>query len=464
MSLSVLIPICDAHTVARAAIEFLQAAVTEPDTEIIALDNGSTEARFAAPAYPGVRVAHLRENVGSYPVFGLASGICSPHCDLIAILHSDLFVYERGFDSRIRAAFASRPSLGLIGFVGSNEIDPAGGRGLGTSLNFEGRTIEFEGQSWTGSPAERHGRRIQGLERAAVVDGCAMVFRRATLEAISPRPDFPPHHFYDRLLCCQVIEGGWEVGVLGIACDHISSQTANERSGYFELARRWCLAHRNISESSNWDLEVYRAAEEMWLGEYREVKRMVPMRVDRAWPEGALCGPRINLGCETYHFPGFVNIDIRRGGEIRPEVLANARQLPFRDRSCAFLYAGHLLEHLYIDDVPDVLGEWRRVLAEGGTLVVVVPDVGTSMKRYARGEFTLDHVLPQVFGNYHVHDPEPQRHRYMYDAGRLLEVVKSVPWTQVSWLNYSKPPAAIQALIGRQIVLADWQMGVVLVK
>jgi predicted SAM-dependent methyltransferase len=463
VSLSIIVPICNGHTMGRAALEFLQTAITEPNTEIIALDNGS-ESHFTVDECRCTRVVRLEENVGLYPIFAMAPSFCSPQCDLIGVLHSDLLVYERGFDARLRAAFASRPSLGLVGFVGSNEIDQAGGRGLGTALNFEGRSIDFDGQNWTGTPAARHGRQLCGLERAAVVDGCAMVFRRAVLESVPPRPGFPPHHFYDRLLSCQVIESGWDVGVLGIACDHISAQTANPRSGYFELAKQWCLAHRGITESSNWDLELYRAAEEMWLGEYRETKRMVPMCVDRHWPEATQRGLRVNLGCETYHFPGFLNIDIRRGGEIRPEIMANACQLPFRDRSCAFLYAGHFLEHLYIDDVPQFLEACWRALSDTGTLVVVVPDVGTSMKRYARGEYTLDHILPQVFGNYHSHDPEPQRHRYMYDAARLHEVVRSVPWTRISRLDYAHPPVEIRPLLGREIVLADWQMGIVLVK
>src|SRR5438094_10288395 len=59
--------------------------------------------------------------------------------------------------------------------------------------------------------------------------------------------------------------------------------------------------------------------------------------------------------------------DIHRVGQIRPEVIANVRHLPFRDRSCAFLYAGHVLEHVYIDQAPELLAEWWRVLMDGGT-------------------------------------------------------------------------------------------------
>jgi hypothetical protein len=93
-----------------------------------------------------------------------------------------------------------------------------------------------------------HGRWLTGLERA-VVDGCPMAFRRGVLGAVEPLPGFPPHDFYDWLLSCQVEELGYDVGVLGIACDHISSNAAAARadrlsrilSPWIEAAeKRWC--------------------------------------------------------------------------------------------------------------------------------------------------------------------------------------------------------------------------------
>ena len=73
-----------------------------------------------------------------------------------------------------RDAFARDAQLGLLGFVGSSEIDSAGGRGLGTMLNFQGIGL--------GTSAEQHGRRMTDLQPAAVLDGCALIFRRLTLK------------------------------------------------------------------------------------------------------------------------------------------------------------------------------------------------------------------------------------------------------------------------------------------
>lgn len=40
-----------------------------------------------------------------------------------------------------------------------------------------------------------------------------------------------------------------------------------------------------------------------------------------------------------------------------------------------FIYCSHSLEHLYPHDVPVALGEFHRVLGDGGRVIVIVPDL-----------------------------------------------------------------------------------------
>ena len=98
----------------------------------------------------------------------------------------------------------------------------------------------------------------------------------------------------------NIIEAGYKVGILGVECDHISGQTANQESIYVESAREWCKAHLNIDEpeqwvdlnrdwfesTSNpsrghkpngWDHVLYLEAERRFLQVYRDVKRLIPM-------------------------------------------------------------------------------------------------------------------------------------------------------------------------------------------
>lgn len=252
------VPVLNKFDVARDALLTL-AATTGEGTRILALDNGSGDRLAAEPWLPErVLVARVDENVGNYPAFGIALE-AARGLDWVAVMHSDFFAWEQGWDARLDEAFRLTPGLGLVGAVGARGLVKGGGREW-TMLNFQGRR---------GSRAEDHGVRVSGLEPAAVVDGCFMAFRAPCLAEIGIDPAFPPHHFYDRLMPCQAVRAGWLVAVLGIACDHLGGQTANHDRGYHALAERWCRA-RGVAEHpaapGNWDLAVYAEAERQFLG------------------------------------------------------------------------------------------------------------------------------------------------------------------------------------------------------
>lgn len=257
MNLAVVIPA--AHNkgltlrVANTASE-----LTSLDTDVIVYDNGvGLSTRLGTG-----------ENIGNYGVFHRSARKLS--ADLILFIHNDLVIHEAGYDRRLIEVFSEDSDLGLAGFIASDEIDFAGGRGLGTRSNYQG---EEPGTS----PAETHGKRDEGYHSAAVVDGAAMCFRREALLDL-PELDFPPHHFYDKLFSCQALERGWRVGYLGIACDHLSGQTANSYKGYHDLARRWCEEHDCV-RTGNPDQDVYLEAEHRFLTEYRDEKRFIPLKV-----------------------------------------------------------------------------------------------------------------------------------------------------------------------------------------
>lgn len=279
MKLSVIFPVLNQHDLARAVIAVTKGAMSkDSDAEIVVLDNGS-DVPFEME---GVRVIRSDKNLGVYPTFWW--GLNEAKGDILAFFHSDFLVGGTDWDLDVIKAFEARPKLGLLGCIGSNEIDSAGGRGLGTASNFQGGTISDQhGESqktWTGSPAEPHGRRLYDFMDAAVVDGCAMIFRREALAAIKQRPDFPPHHFYDRLLSCETAEAGYTIGVLGLACDHISGQTVNQEPSYAVMAQVWANEHGiEKGDAHNWDTVIYAEAERQWLKEYRDEKHFIPRKV-----------------------------------------------------------------------------------------------------------------------------------------------------------------------------------------
>jgi SAM-dependent methyltransferase len=82
----------------------------------------------------------------------------------------------------------------------------------------------------------------------------------------------------------------------------------------------------------------------------------------------------INLGCGRRSLTGFLNVDLLEAPGV--DLIADVGgPLPFGDGSADLIYASHVLEHLPTARVPEVLREWRRVLRDGGRLLVAVPDL-----------------------------------------------------------------------------------------
>lgn len=81
----------------------------------------------------------------------------------------------------------------------------------------------------------------------------------------------------------------------------------------------------------------------------------------------------LNIGCSTHRVAGYAGVDANPGPQV--DVVARIPPIPYDDGTVAHIYAGHLLEHFPPWDVLTFLGECLRVLAAGGTLTLIVPDV-----------------------------------------------------------------------------------------
>lgn len=84
---------------------------------------------------------------------------------------------------------------------------------------------------------------------------------------------------------------------------------------------------------------------------------------------------RLNVGCGEFSAPGWLNIDTWAMPPVKPDVRASALAIPLADASCVAIYAGHVMEHLTLAEVPKALAEFRRVLVPGGKLLIVGPDI-----------------------------------------------------------------------------------------
>lgn len=81
---------------------------------------------------------------------------------------------------------------------------------------------------------------------------------------------------------------------------------------------------------------------------------------------------KLNLGCGYRKIDGFVNIDIR--SEVGPDfILDLTKPLPFKTNSIARIRAFDVIEHLYANDVINLIREIHRVLKPNGFFHFFVP-------------------------------------------------------------------------------------------
>jgi predicted SAM-dependent methyltransferase len=119
--------------------------------------------------------------------------------------------------------------------------------------------------------------------------------------------------------------------------------------------------------------------------------------------EHRAAGLRLNLGSGSRALEGFTNVDALADAPGVDVVADLSERLPFADGEADLIYAAHVLEHFPTDVVPGLLADWRRVLHDGGVLLVAVPDLDVIAKTLVDGRpgwFTPPHSpwLGAIYG------------------------------------------------------------------
>lgn len=101
---------------------------------------------------------------------------------------------------------------------------------------------------------------------------------------------------------------------------------------------------------------------------------------------------KINVACGSTFSPGWVNIDFSPSskGVKQVNILDG---LPFSDGSGDVIYASHFLEHLTPEMADEFVRECYRVLRQGGTIRIVVPDLEEICSAYLEYRKSGQHEL-----------------------------------------------------------------------
>jgi SAM-dependent methyltransferase len=155
---------------------------------------------------------------------------------------------------------------------------------------------------------------------------------------------------------------------------------------------------------------------------------------------------KLHIGAGGHHLEGWINIDVDAG-----DVTINvANGLPFAGGSASFIFASHVLEHLYYPEQSlHFLAHCLRVLAPGGVLRLVVPDIEQCIRAYADGdgEFFASRAATwqdwpkgrtplEDFLAYAGAGPRPgaflESHKYGYDFTTLERALRTVGFAEVT--------------------------------
>jgi SAM-dependent methyltransferase len=166
-------------------------------------------------------------------------------------------------------------------------------------------------------------------------------------------------------------------------------------------------------------------------------------------------GLKVHIGCGGHELPGWVNVD----NSPAPLAINLDWGLPLPDGSASYVFLAHLLEHLFHPAQSSrLLGEIRRVLAPGGVVRIVVPDIEKYLRAYVAGneEFFAERRrqrgLPanltslETFLAYAGAGPTPdalfEHHKFGYDFATLARCLERAGFADVRRCDYQQSPHA----------------------
>lgn len=161
---------------------------------------------------------------------------------------------------------------------------------------------------------------------------------------------------------------------------------------------------------------------------------------------------KLNIGPGPNAKSDWINLDIAKKPGIDC-VYDCRKKLPFEDKSVKLIFMEHVFEHIdYTEEAPYFISECHRILAPGGILRMIVPDIELYMRAYCEDNWeSLKRIRPL---NDQLEDPffkcqyrtkmelinvlfrQNFEHKYAYDYETLSFILKRYGFDDVSKQSY----------------------------
>ncbi len=115
----------------------------------------------------------------------------------------------------------------------------------------------------------------------------------------------------------------------------------------------------------------------------------------------------VHIGCGETDSKEFINVDARGLAHVHI-ITDNIASLPqFGNGSVDLIYMCHILEHIKSTDLSNILAEMKRMLKDGGTLRLSVPDFDRLIEVYNASGGDINMIIKQLMGGqdhqYNIH-------------------------------------------------------------
>ena len=148
---------------------------------------------------------------------------------------------------------------------------------------------------------------------------------------------------------------------------------------------------------------------------------------------------QLHLGCWNRFLPNFIHIDVADFPHI--DYKQDIKHLPqFNDNTVSLIYCSHALEYFDRGEALYALREWYRVLTDGGTLRLAVPDFEAIVKVYQKyGSLEHRGILGPLYGRMEVKVGDKTKifyHKTVYDFKALKKLLELVGFKHVRRYNW----------------------------
>ncbi|MCL5014996.1 MAG: glycosyltransferase [Firmicutes bacterium] len=402
---------------------------TDIPFRLIVLDNGSTDGSVEElKSWTSGHPDHIRLIV-SPDNLGFAQGVQRALEErvpdsFIALVNSDVVVGPH-WASRLMAHFTDTDNVGAVGPVGR----AIGGRQ--DYARFHG-PAEYRDDTWP--PGDDYRRFVESLYWSrrgcfctvkSLSGSCLVISPDAyrLVGGLDPRMNFGAEDLdwslrariagYDLIMADDTYV--WHQG--SASWDPETPGRANEAWAWFNA--KWANQF-----PQDWDLLTFSQEETT------HPPFILRQRCSQPLPE--IQPLKLNLGSGSFALSNYVNCDIRDVPGV--DCLTDVRHLPFPNSCAREVLASHLLEHLPPEDTEGTLREWVRVLAPGGKIVIIVPDLEYCARRYLDKTWSATLFSRIIFGDQGF---EENLHRTAFDEEILTYFLRHVGLTQVTRHNLS---------------------------